>query len=106
MKRCAVLAHGSVSGAPETRKLLILSPEASDALRAAMQDMTIALGEVRQLIATDKRAEAARRLGMGAHQAASALAASLQDAKPAEVYSGLQRVVAGCAACEAAYRVR
>jgi len=124
-----------MAAATDTRELLKLSPATVDALRADMRNMTAALNDVLQLLAADQRAEAAKRLeeglgvtamsthpgmmkasqempeaarmlGMGAHKAASELAAGLQDAKPAVVYSGLQRVVAGCAACHAAYRVR
>lgn len=123
------------AAAPDTRELLKLAPETAAALRTDMQHMTAALSRVLELLAADKRAEAAkeledglgvtamsthpgmmkaanempesaRMLGMGSHKAASELAAKLKGAKPADVYAGLQRVVAGCAACHAAYRVR
>lgn len=125
----------NMSAATDARELLKLSPEAVDALRADMQHMTAALASVLELLAADKRAEAAkaleeglgvtamsthpgmmkasqempesaRMLGMGTHKAASELAANLKSAKPAAIYSGLQRVVAGCSSCHAAYRVR
>ena len=121
--------------APDTRELLKLSPEAIDALRIDMQHMTAALAKVMEQLAANKRADAAktleeglgvtamtthpgmmkasqempesaRMLGMGTHKAASELAAGLKTAKPAAIYSGLQRIVAGCSSCHATYRVR
>ena len=126
--------HG-MAPAADTRELLKLAPETTEALRADMRHMTTSLGQVLELLAANKRGEAAkllenglgvtamsthpgmmkasqempesaRMLGMNAHKAASELAATLKDAKPAAIYSGLQRVVAGCSSCHAAYRVR
>jgi hypothetical protein len=124
-----------VTPAPDTRKLLKISPEGIDGLRSDMRGMLTALANALDLLASGKRAEAgkaleegigmsamsthpgmmrvsremppeARMLGMQMHQAASELARGLDRAKPDQIFAGLQRVVGLCATCHLTYRVR
>ena len=127
--------HTTPLAAADTRELLTLSPGALSGLRTDMQHMLVSLSLVLDALSAGKRKEAAqtleerlgmtamnthpgmmkankelpeaaRMLGMSAHQSASRLAASLEKASPEQVFAGLHEVAAGCAACHSAYRAR